>query len=424
MGAITEQSVAGFPCTVTREDYRGWRSVCLANGIIELLVVPEIGGRVIQLRIGDSDLFYVNRRHAGRVFLPEENSFDAGWKNYGGSKVWPAPQGWSGDTEWPGPPDPVLDGGPYSCQILHESEATAAVRLESAPDDYTGLTLSRTIRIFQDSSTVEIRHGMRNTSGRAVRWAIWQVTQQAAHRETSVFVPGRDCRQMYGDQRYEAISFDPVEGLCRLRYVNQVAKFAITPEQGWLATVDANRAIALVETFPLFPALPYPDRAPVELWVNGRGSFTIHDDRVEVENDPNGCDPYIETELLSPMVSLRPGEAYAFQTSWHCTSIEADTITAVNPCAALGRRLMARRRGKEVQVTGSLGLFHVGVLELTGESHSGAPGNVHTLGSFSPLAACQIDCRAPWVETRERIRLMLRSGDGKLVGMVDEAVVS
>jgi hypothetical protein len=421
MGTLTEQSIAGFPCTVTRGDYRGWRSVRLANGIIELVIVPEIGGRVIQLRFGDSELLYVNRRHAGRVFSPEENNLDAGWKNYGGSKVWPAPQGWSGDDEWPGPPDPVLDGGPYSCQVLPEIHATAAVHLESHPDEYTGLTFSRTIRIFQDSSTVEIRHAMRNTSSRPVRWAIWQVTQQAAHRDLSVLVPGHAYRQMYGDEEYGTISFDPEGGLCRLRYLNQVAKFAMKPEQGWLATVDPRRATALVETFPLFPALPYPDDAPVEFWVNGRGTFTIHDDRIEMGQDP---DSYIETELLSPLITLRPGEAYAFQTSWHCTSIEADSISAVNQCAAVGRRLMATRRGKEVRVTGSFGLFHVGLLELAGLPRNGKPAGVCPLGAFSPLAASHIDCIVPWEQDLKQITLRLRGGNGKLIGTVDDAVIS
>src|SRR6516225_4581890 len=185
--SIRQQSIASSLCTVTREDYRGWRAVRLANGILDLFVVPEIGGRVIQLQIGGSDLLYVNARHAGRVYRPQENNSDSGWKNYGGSKVWPAPQGWTSDDEWPGPPDPVLDGGTYSCEIVEERPETVAVRLESAPDEYTGLTFSRVIRIVQNSATVEIQHTMRNTSVRPVRWAVWQVTQQAANGAFSIF---------------------------------------------------------------------------------------------------------------------------------------------------------------------------------------------------------------------------------------------
>jgi len=172
MSTIAAQSILGPPCTVTKENYRGWRAIRLANGILELFVVPEIGGRVIQLRVGDLDLFYVNHRHEGRVYRPEENDLDSGWKNYGGSKVWPAPQGWASDAEWPGPPDPVLDGGVYSCEIVQERGETAAVRLESSPDQYTGLTFVRVIRIFRDAARVEVRHTMRNTSTRRVRWAV------------------------------------------------------------------------------------------------------------------------------------------------------------------------------------------------------------------------------------------------------------
>jgi hypothetical protein len=32
-------------------------------------------------------------------------------------KMWPAPQGWDNQQQWPGPPDPVLDGGPYTAEI-------------------------------------------------------------------------------------------------------------------------------------------------------------------------------------------------------------------------------------------------------------------------------------------------------------------
>lgn len=50
----------------------------------------------------------------------------ASWTNVGGSKTRPAPQGWDGDDQLPGPPDPVLDsavcagvvGSPTMVQLL------------------------------------------------------------------------------------------------------------------------------------------------------------------------------------------------------------------------------------------------------------------------------------------------------------------
>jgi Domain of unknown function (DUF4380) len=420
---ITELPITSSPCRVTKENYLGWTAVRLANGILELLVVPEIGGRVIQLRIGGSDLLYVNRRHAGRVYRSEENNFDAGWKNYGGSKVWPAPQGWSSDAEWPGPPDPVLDGGIYSCQVLEESQQTAAVHLESPPDEYTGLTFSRAIRIFQDSATVEVRHAMRNTSARPVRWSIWQVTQLAANSNVAVFVPARAYRQMFGDRPYNDINFDPELKLCRLGYSDHVAKLAMKPEQGWMAALDSRRGVALVETFPLFPALVYPDDASVELWVNGRGSFTIHGKTFDMGQNPNGCDPFIETEVLSPLVELDPGDEYCFRTCWHCTSIKANTIGSFNNCSATGRPLMAKRHGRDVRITGSFGLLRVGTLEVASISRNGKVDDVCTLGPATPLAACNIDSSFPF-EQGSQISLRLRDKGGNLLGTLDNALIS
>ena len=37
----------------------------------------------------------------------------AAWKNYGGDKTRPAPQGWDNDEQWHGPPDPILDTSRY-----------------------------------------------------------------------------------------------------------------------------------------------------------------------------------------------------------------------------------------------------------------------------------------------------------------------
>ena len=50
------------------------------------------------------------------------------WKNYGGAKTWPAPQGWDGAGQWPGPPDPVLDSGRYD--FIRRAKTMRARRLD------------------------------------------------------------------------------------------------------------------------------------------------------------------------------------------------------------------------------------------------------------------------------------------------------
>lgn len=311
-------------CRVLKRSHGNWETICLCNGVIELCVAPEIGGRIIQLWLGDEEYFYVNSRHFGRVYPPEENNQRSGWKNYGGSKVWPAPQGWSCKEEWPGPPDPVLDGGPYRCDVLEDRPETAALLLRSAPDPSTGLILSREIRIFDRDSTIRIRNSMQNMAACAVEWSIWQVTQQMAGDSTKVIVPATSWRQIYGDMPYTQIESEPDAALLRIRYENRVAKLGVKPEAGWLLTIDPSRSLALAETFPLFPTLPYPDDAPIQIWVNGQGTYTLPAGRVDASADPNGCDAYVETEVLSPLVRLLPRQSYTFQIWWYPLRIKKE----------------------------------------------------------------------------------------------------
>jgi Domain of unknown function (DUF4380) len=418
-----ERPVVNSSCSVCRTGFGGWDSIRLGNGIIELFVVPQIGGRIIQLRMGGEKLFYVNPRHRGRVYGPEENDFVAGWKNYGGSKVWPAPQGWSATNQWPGPPDPVLDGGLYDLRIIEDRSDSAAVYLESPQDQYTGLTFSREIRVFRDSSSVRTRHEMRNTSSRAVRWAIWQVTQQVANRGLTVFVPGTTFRQIYGDKRYPCIRLASDKAPWSLRYKNQVAKFLLNPEQGWVTALHGESGIALVETFPIFKGLPYPDNASVEIWVNGKGSFTIHGERIDTVTDPNGCDPFVETEILSPLVELEPGQRYIFEIFWNCAVLEGDEIKATNRHSTIVRPLTVTCRNNILNVSGAYGFFHVGRLEMVSICRDGEEGSTLDLGSVSPLAARGVNVDTRYEEGLSRISLRLHDAEGKLLGTVDEAVL-
>lgn len=424
MNTSPGNSIADSPCSIDGVNYKGWKSLSLTNGLLELFVVPEIGGRIIQLRLGDREYFYVNPRHLGRVYRQDENNFEAGWKNYGGCKVWPAPQGWSDDRHWAGPPDPILDGGPYRLQVLENSSDSVAVQLDSADDEYTGLRLSREIRLFRNSATVQIRHRMRNTSFRPVRWALWQVTQQCARGGSSVTVPLISYRKIYGNENYPNIEVLSEKNLWRLSYNDQVAKFVVNPESGWLATAHNDVRAALVETFPIFRDLPYPDGGPLEFWVNGKGTFTVHGEVINMEKDPNGCDPYIETEVLSPLIDLEPGQDYVFQVCWHCCAMDGGTIAGVNSCAAIEKPLVATVEDKNVRVRGSFGLFQSGILEIVPIHRSGETGPVHVVGPAGPLEACLIDESIPFENALFRVALRLKNAGGKLLGTVDGALLT
>ena len=92
--------------TVERIDFHGWDGLRLRNGLIEAVCVPEIGGRLMQFRLGRHDFLFMNPDLLGKRFTFEEHAGDGtipNWKNYGGDKTWPAPQGWDNAQQWHGP---------------------------------------------------------------------------------------------------------------------------------------------------------------------------------------------------------------------------------------------------------------------------------------------------------------------------------
>ena len=69
--------------------YRGWKTTCLSNGLVQVHVVPEIGGRVVQFMVGERGFFWVNPALAGTYSPASGLGPDGGWLNYGGDKVSP-----------------------------------------------------------------------------------------------------------------------------------------------------------------------------------------------------------------------------------------------------------------------------------------------------------------------------------------------
>jgi hypothetical protein len=156
----------------------------LANDTLVLGVVPTLGGRLLSIRASGRELLWRNARLLtdelqpvpGHVPTPVSGSL-GDWRNYGGDKTWPAPQGWSSPNEWAGPPDPVLDSGRYDVDAV-ETPESVVLTVTSAPDPRTGLQLSRTLTLG-DGSGFGWQLTARNISDHDVTWSLWNVTQLA-----------------------------------------------------------------------------------------------------------------------------------------------------------------------------------------------------------------------------------------------------
>ncbi len=441
LNSDTGRATGGFAalgeCALNATQYRGWNGYQLTNGLVAVYIIPDIGGRVIQYQLAGHDYFFVNPLTTGKVFPPEENGGgNGGWKNYGGDKLWPAPQGWENDQQWPGPPDPVLDGGKYSAAIVRQTAEEVAVRLTSPPDPRTGIQFSRTVTLSRGTTRVRVESTMKNISQRPVRWSIWEVIQQDTADPSSpgqfnpdfwAYCPlnpqsryAQGYYPIFGQVGHPSYQPDPEHGLLGVRYDYRVGKVGLDSHGGWLTTVNGKSDHCFVARFPYFPKADYPDGASVEFWLNGAGEFILN--RVPIVNpaDPQQTPYLMETEILSPLAELQPGEDYHFNVDWFATRCPRPVVDVV-PAGAINRRLLASVRGRQVRVEGVFGVFMPGHAEATFYTRDGTVAGKSDLGRVEPNQVFRLASELPLPENAFRVSVAVIDSEGQNHGWLGNA---
>jgi hypothetical protein len=389
----------------TRGTYRGWAAWNWSSGPLRLHVVPEIGGRIIQFALGDQEFFWVNPRLAGKPPSASGLAPDGGWLNYGGEKLWPAPQGWDNEEQWPGPPDAVLDGRPHRAEAMDDC---AAVRLTSGDDPRSGIRLSRTVRPLPGRSGVRFDAVMTNVSEKPRRWGIWSVAQLDASKRPG---PGwnprlrsycaanpqskhpRGFRVLFGEPDNPSFRLDQPRGIVCSDYRYQVGKIAIDSPAGWVAAVDGVSGAVFVQRFTFESGKEYPDGASVEIWHNGAGVIRAYKKTMQMADDPveNPC--VCENEVLSPLARLAPGESYAWRYEWSAANIGGDfPVVGCNDAGVVAEPLQATADGGKVRLRGRFGTSAEGRLSLVCRAADGRGLKMLVLdAAASPLRPLVLD---------------------------------
>ena len=97
-GRQSEQQRARVASLAEETKYQDWNALKMSNGLVTVTTVPEIGGRTMVYDLGTRSLLYTNPQEYGQVYQVAQNPEDRKWHNWGGYKVWPAPQ-----KDWGGP---------------------------------------------------------------------------------------------------------------------------------------------------------------------------------------------------------------------------------------------------------------------------------------------------------------------------------
>ena len=394
--------------------FQGRDALRLENGLVSALVVPEIGGRTLQFALGAHPFLFVNEQLAGKRFTPAEHQGDGSllsWKNYGGDKTWPAPQGWERADQWPGPPDKVLDSGPYEASSESADERTS-VTMRSNADERTGLRIERHLSMTAASSQLQLDLAFENVAARPVRWAIWDIAQLDCEHSGSdcwLYVPvdpdeARPWHVLFGEENSQLRpGFRP--GLFALNYQGIVGKIALRSPCGWLAFADQRAEAVLCMQFPHEPDAEYPDGgATVECWTEMPGAPS------PIPIDSPGH--ILEAEVLGPLRTMQPGEQTQLNITWSAARCPGPVL-AVNDAGCTHHALTLRQAGEQLQLTGVFGVFHQGRAELAWLDSTGATLATLDCGAVSPNAALRIE-RSERVPAQARaLRLQLRCTNGE-----------
>ncbi|HEY6292087.1 MAG TPA: DUF4380 domain-containing protein [Terriglobia bacterium] len=423
---------------IEKTQYRGWDVYRLTNGIISLYIAPQIGGRAIQLQLGEKEFFFVNPDFAGKVVPESQNNPSAGWANYGGDKVWPAPEGWSSDDEWPSIPYYILDGSRFDFAVVTETPAEVAVRVSSPRDPRTGVQFERTFHVYAATTRVKVEQVMRNVSRRQIRWGIWHLIQNDAadsqdaskpNPELYMYVPInsksaylRGFTNLYGDVRHP--SYDVVDNgrLLRIHYLYRVGKVGVDSSAGWMAVVNGQKNIGLVENFDSFPEREYPDHASVEAWNDGPGTVSRGPFDQTLADDRRKTPFFLESEVLSPLARLDPGEQYEFTVYWSPTSVPIPVHEAVW-AGAVSEPLTASVEGSQVTLRGIFGVFERGTLEAQFYNAIGQVIGTETLQQVDPREVVRLDKTVKLPADTYRVSVHVRDSNSENRGFLGNVIL-
>src|SRR5262245_14924542 len=107
--ALFGQRTPSEMCRVENTEYSGWKAVQMTNPWVKLTIVPQLGGRLMQVTFGGHEYLFVNQQLKGQYFPPEVSAAQRRWFNYGGDKIWPMPEGNNDEQHWPGAAGEPLD---------------------------------------------------------------------------------------------------------------------------------------------------------------------------------------------------------------------------------------------------------------------------------------------------------------------------
>lgn len=370
------------PVIQVQEGFFGWESNTLYSPYARLDVVPELGGKIMGYELRGSQLLWHDATREGELYSSEGYGFGESFFNPGGAKVWPAPQGWGGDDEWPGPPDNILDGSPYEAEFTDST--IVVISPEDTADGRTGLQYRHTYSFIPASSKVNLDLTMTNVSDRTVSWGLWHLATVPVNESVTVYVPVKngDWNVIYGDK--DNPQWNGVEdGLFRATYQQKVGKVGMKVTDGWAAWHDAEKELVFALLFPVSKGQTYPDNGSnFEIWASGAGTINANGKDVSYEYSPDAA--YMELEVMGPMERMSAGDNAELNIKW--AACRASGVVSVNEYGVVSRA----PEFAEGHMKARYGTFYGGILQAV-YMKNGKQTGMRNIMDVAPLAEIYVD---------------------------------
>ncbi|MEM6459112.1 MAG: DUF4380 domain-containing protein [Planctomycetota bacterium] len=274
-------------------------TVTLDNGLARLGVAPSVG-RVVHFGLADgANLLWINT--VGGAAKTAAGHDGHAYVNAGGDKTWATVQFiWPRaydvvDKLWP--PDGTIDGSPWN--LVEHTDRRIVIESQVSPE--FGLAVRRSFTLAPDRPRVEIVNTYLRVEPNPYPATIWSVTQvrpprvallgvaddrpagQPAWRYLTTETPDRTAGQIEPDEAAGVVRWRglPGEGA-------KIGGFG-----RWVAAVYDD--VTFLQAAAYDPAAAYPDGSNAQLY---------------------RARTYIELELLSPTVHLRPGATLEHRVVW------------------------------------------------------------------------------------------------------------
>ena len=291
LSLISVPSFADHGSRVEQVQYHGWAAYRLSNKSVELIFVPKLGRIMRFAEIGSENLLWENPALAGKEPIPPTESKD--WQNYGGDKTWPAPQ-----EIWNWPPDPTIDPGSHTVAVKGDHLlVTGGVSAKH------NIRFQREIWLDKSAPVAIMRNTMTNTAKEMQKWSVWQITQVKEPDWTAIpSNPGGGYVKMMEGEASPGVLAETKNGVL-------VRRDKLKP--GKIGSTATDRVVASKFGKSTFHSRVLPGK-------DDKGDFPDKGCRQEIywNNDPL---PYVEMELLGPILPIKPGKSIEMVVEWRIT---------------------------------------------------------------------------------------------------------